>query len=85
MEVLSDVSPALPDYSPALPDLSLALPDLSPVLPDFSLALPGTPKVLSGAPRCSQTYHSHSLGTPVPVIKDLHYSEGQQPECPPTV
>ena len=49
-----------------------------------SQVLPGVPKVLSGAPRCSQTYHNHSHGTPVPVIRDLSYSEGQ-PDCPPTV
>jgi len=46
--------------------------------------LHGAPKVLSGAPRCSQTYHNHSHGTPVPVIRDPSYSEGW-PECPPMV
>jgi len=61
-----------------------ALPYLSSVLPALSSALPGAPKVLSGTPRCSQTYHNHSHGTPVPVIKDPSYSEGQ-PECPPRV
>jgi len=49
-----------------------------------SQALPGSPKVLSGAPRCSQTYHNHSHGTPVPVMRDPSYSEGRQ-ECPPRV
>jgi len=54
---------------------------------DLSLELPG-------APRCTQcslwrskvypTYHYHSQGTPVPVIRDLSYPEGQ-PECPPRV
>jgi len=46
-----------------------------------SQVLPGAPKVLSGAPSCSQTYHNHSYGTPVPVIRDPSYSEGQL-ECP---
>ena len=63
--------------SQVLPDLSYALPGLSPTLP-------GAPKVLSGAPRCSQTYHNHSHGTPVAVIRDPSYSEGR-PECPPRV
>jgi len=49
-----------------------------------SQVLPGAPKVLSGAPRCSQIYHNHSHGTPVPVIRDPSYSEGR-PECPPRV
>ena len=44
----------------------------------------GAPEVLSGAPKCSQTSHNHSYGTPVPVIRDPSYSEGQ-PECPPMV
>jgi len=67
-----------------LPALSKALRELSPALPDLLPALLGAPKVLSGTPRCSQTYHNHSHGTPVPVIGDLNYSEGP-PECPPTV
>jgi len=46
--------------------------------------LPGAPKVLSGAPRCSQICYNDSLGTPVPVIGDLSYSEGRQ-QCPPRV
>jgi len=49
-----------------------------------SQVLPGRPNVLSGAPRCSQTYHNHPHGTPVPVIRDPSYSEGR-PECPPRV
>ena len=49
-----------------------------------SQVLPGAPKVLSGAPRCSQTYHKHSHGSPVPVIRDPTYSAGR-PECPPRV
>jgi len=44
----------------------------------------GARKVLSGTPRCSQTYHNHSHGTPVPVIRDPSYSE-RRPECPPKV
>jgi len=36
--------------------------------------LPGAPKVLSGTPTYSQTYHNHSHGTPVPVIRDHSYS-----------
>jgi hypothetical protein len=49
-----------------------------------SPTLPGAPKVLSGAPTCSQTYHNHSPGTPVTVIRDPSYSEGR-PECPSRV
>jgi len=52
--------------------------------PRYSQVLPGTPKVQSGAPRRSQTYHTHSHGTPVPVIRDPSYSEGL-PECSPLV
>ena len=63
--------------SQVLPGLSQVLPGLSPVVP---IAL----KVLSGALRHSQSYHNHSHGTPVPVIRDLSYSEGWQ-ECPPRV
>jgi len=83
IEVLPGLSSALPDLL-ALPGMSSALPDLSPELPDLLLVLPGAPKVLSAAPRCSQTYHNHSHGTPVPVIRDPSYSEGR-PECPPKV
>jgi len=49
-----------------------------------SQVLPSAPKVLSVAPRCSQTYHNHSHGTAVAVIRDPSYSEGR-PECPPRV
>jgi len=49
-----------------------------------SQVLPSVWIVLSGALRCSQTYHTHSNGTSVPVIRDPSYSEGQ-PECPPSV
>jgi len=45
---------------------------------------PDAPNVLSGAPTCSQTYHNHSLDTPVPVIRDPSYSQGLL-ECPPRV
>ena len=44
----------------------------------------GAPRLVAGAPRCSQTYHNHSHGNPVPVIRDPSYSKGQ-PECPRTV
>jgi len=50
---------------------------LSEFVCDFRIGwprLPGAPKVLSGAPTCSQTYHNHSHGTPVPVIRDPSYS-----------
>ena len=60
------------------------LPDLSPALPGLSSALPGASEVLSGTPMCSQTYHNHFDITPLPVIGDPSYSEGQ-PECPPRV
>jgi len=46
-----------------------------------SPVLPGAHKVLTSAPRCSQTYPNHCHSTPVPVIRDLSYSEGR-PECP---
>jgi len=46
--------------------------------------IPGASNVLSSAPRYSQTYHNHSNGTPVAVIRDPSYSEGR-PECPPRV
>ena len=49
-----------------------------------SAILPGAPKVLSGTLTCSQTYHNHSHGTLVPVIRDPSYAEGR-PECPPSV
>jgi len=49
-----------------------------------SYMLPGALKVLSGTPWCSETFHTHSHGTPVPVITDLSFSEGQ-PDCPPRV
>jgi len=38
---------------------------------------PGAPKVLSGALRYSPTYHNHSHGTPVSVIRDSSYSKCQ--------
>ena len=60
------------------------LPGLSSALQGLSPAFPGAPKVLSGAPRCSQTYHNHSHGSPVAVIRDPSHSEGR-PECPPRV
>ena len=37
-----------------------------------------------GAPMCSQTYHNHSLGSLVPVIRDPSYSQGQ-PQYPARV
>jgi len=44
-----------------------------------SQVLPGAPKVHSAAPRCSQTYHNHFHGTPVPVIRDpSHFCTGYQ-------
>ena len=61
-----------------------AYPRLSKAYCWRSHVLPGAPKVLSSSPRCSQTYHNHSHGTPVAVIRDPSYSEGR-PECPPRV
>jgi len=49
-----------------------------------SQGLSRAPKVLSGTPRGSQTYHNHSHGTPVRVIRDRSYSKGR-PEYPPRV
>jgi len=49
-----------------------------------SVTLPGTPKVLSGASTCSQTYHNHSCGTSIPVIRDPSYFKGWT-ERPPSV
>jgi len=46
--------------------------------------LPGAPKVLSSNPTCSQTYHNHFNGSPVPVIRNPNYSKGWQ-EYPPRV
>jgi len=46
--------------------------------------LRGAPQVLSRTPRCSQTYPNHSHCTPVAVIRNSSYSEGQT-EFPPTV
>ena len=57
---------------------SLVLPGSSSALVGFTPVLPGAPKVLSSTSRCSWTYHSHSRGTPVPVIRDSSYSEGRQ-------
>jgi len=54
------------------------------VIPALVLQFPGAPKVLSGALTCFQTYHNHFHGTPLPVISDPSYSQGQ-PECPPRV
>jgi len=44
----------------------------------------GFPHWLCDSPRYSQTYHNHSHGAPVPVIRDSSNSEGR-PECPPRV
>jgi len=77
----------LPDLLPGLPGLSLVLPRFLLAHPGLLPAFPGAPrctKVLSGAPRYSQTYYNHSHCTPVPVIRDHSYDEGQQ-ECPPRV
>jgi len=46
--------------------------------------LPDAPKAVADALKCFQTYHNHSHGTPVPVIRDPSYSECQ-PEYPPRV
>jgi len=56
----------------------------SQMLPGLSMALPCAPNILSSTPRCSQIYHNHSPGSPVPVIRDLMYTGGRQ-ECPPRV
>jgi hypothetical protein len=50
---------------------------LSKFVYDFRTGLStfsGAPKVLSGALTCSETFHNHSHGTPVPVISDPSYS-----------
>jgi len=86
-EVLPDTSQGLPGYLSALPGLQLVLPGLWSALQACCRCcqvLPGAPKVLSGTPKCSQTYHNHSDGSPVPVIRDPSYSETQL-ECPPSV
>jgi len=49
-----------------------------------SQVLRGATEVFSGAPWCFQTYHNHSHGTAVLVIRDLSYSKGRL-ECPPMV
>jgi len=63
---------------------SLALPGFSPALPDTPRHVIGAPRIVAGSPRWSQTYHNHSPGTPVPVIKDPSNCE-VRPECPPMV
>ena len=83
-QVLPGFSSALPGLPLALPDVSSALPGSSSAHPDLSPALPSAPKVHSSSPGCSRTYHNHSHGTPVPVIRDPSYSECR-PECPPRV
>jgi len=67
------------------------LPGLSPVLPTMLPALLGdprhvvrAPRLVASAPMCSQTYHKHSHGTPLPVFKNPSCSEGW-PECLSTV
>jgi len=40
--------------------------------------LPSVPKLLSGALWCSETYHDHSHGTPVPVLRGSSFSQGRQ-------
>jgi len=40
--------------------------------------------LLGDSPRCSQTFHNHSHGAPVPVSRDPSFSEGR-PECPSRV
>jgi hypothetical protein len=91
---LQDMSPVLQVLSPALRNLVQALQDCSQALRDFSCpselfrwrsqVRPGAPKGLSCVSRCSQNYHNHSHVTPVPVIRNLSYSEGW-PRCPPRV
>jgi len=49
-----------------------------------SQMLPGASKVHSCTPRCSQTYHNHLHGTPVPVIRDSGHFEIMK-ECRPQV
>jgi len=66
------------------PTCSQACRRRSQAYPGRSQVLPGASKVLSSAPRYSQTYHHHSHGTPVAVIRDPSYSEGRL-ECPPRV
>jgi len=41
----------------------------------------GCPHWLGDSPRCSQTFHNHSHGAPILVIRDPTYSECR-PECP---
>jgi len=67
-----------------LPGLSLPLPGLLPALLGAPRHFVGAPKLVPSTPRCSQTYHNHSHGTPVAVIRDPSYSECR-PEYPPTV
>jgi len=93
-EGLPDLSPVLPGAPmlvvgaarlvPSAPRCSQACHQSSQTCFRRSQVLPGAPKVLSGALRCFQTYHSHSHGTPVAVIRHPRYSEGRQ-ECPPRV
>jgi len=90
-EVLPDMSPALP----CALRLVIGAPSCVACVPRYSQTchwcsqicwwgsqvLPGSPKGHSSSPRCFQTYHNHSYGTPVAVVRDPSYSEGRQ-ECP---
>ena len=59
----------------------LFFPDCSSVIRGAPRLVVGAPRLVVGAPTWFQTYHHHSHGTPVPVIRDPSYSEGR-PECP---
>jgi len=80
----STVTRGAPRFVTGAPWFVTGAPSCSQACPWCSQMLPAAPKVLSGTPRCSQTYHNHSHGTPVAVIRDPRYSEGRQ-ECPPMV
>jgi len=66
------------------PRLVAGAPKCSQACCRRSQMLPGAPKVSSGTPRYSQNHLNHSHGTPVPVVRDLSYSEGR-PESTPRV
>ena len=62
----------------------LCFSDCSSVIRGAPRLVAVAPRLVAVAPTCSQTYHNHSHGTPVPVTRDPSYSEGW-PECLPRV
>jgi len=62
--------------------MSQVLLGVAPALPGLSPVDIGASKVLTDGPKCSKTYHNHSHGTPVWVIRNPIYFEGRQEWAP---